>query len=123
MRTVGVRGGPARPPGPIPGAEARQPTVRLPRPIRGGRARTAKAHQLEGTARGPGPETRVVGVFMRAEKAERTERAERKYFSVLLSAFSAFSALSACARIEPPPGGPPDASPPRLIATRPNSLA
>src|SRR3954471_18797838 len=31
--------------------------------------------------------------------------------------------LSACARIEPPPGGPPDASPPRLIATRPDSLA
>lgn len=29
----------------------------------------------------------------------------------------------ACARIEPPPGGPPDASPPRLIATRPDSFA
>jgi hypothetical protein len=31
--------------------------------------------------------------------------------------------LLACARIEPPPGGPPDAEPPRLIATRPESLA
>jgi hypothetical protein len=32
------------------------------------------------------------------------------------------SALS-CARIEPPPGGPPDTSPPRLIAVRPDSFA
>ena len=31
--------------------------------------------------------------------------------------------LLACARIEPPPGGPPDADPPRLIATTPESLA
>jgi hypothetical protein len=29
----------------------------------------------------------------------------------------------ACARIEPPPGGPPDAEAPRLIATRPDSMA
>lgn len=29
----------------------------------------------------------------------------------------------ACARIQPPPGGPPDAAPPRLIATRPDSFA
>jgi hypothetical protein len=28
-----------------------------------------------------------------------------------------------CARIEAPPGGPPDATPPRLVATRPDSLA
>lgn len=32
------------------------------------------------------------------------------------------TALS-CARIEPPPGGPPDPTPPRLIATRPDSFA
>jgi Big-like domain-containing protein len=32
------------------------------------------------------------------------------------------AALLACARIEPPPGGPPDAAPPRLIATRPDSF-
>jgi len=31
--------------------------------------------------------------------------------------------LLACARIEPPPGGPPDAEPPRLLATAPESLA
>jgi hypothetical protein len=31
--------------------------------------------------------------------------------------------LLACARIEPPPGGPPDRAPPRLIATRPDSFA
>jgi Big-like domain-containing protein len=29
----------------------------------------------------------------------------------------------ACAKIEPPPGGPPDLAPPHLVATRPESLA
>jgi Bacterial Ig-like domain/Carboxypeptidase regulatory-like domain len=33
------------------------------------------------------------------------------------------AALLACARIEPPPGGPPDRAPPRLIVTQPDSLA
>jgi hypothetical protein len=33
------------------------------------------------------------------------------------------AALLACARMEPPPGGPPDATPPQLIATRPDSFA
>jgi hypothetical protein len=33
------------------------------------------------------------------------------------------AALLSCARMEPPPGGPPDAMPPRLIAARPDSLA
>ena len=42
---------------------------------------------------------------------------------LILSVFSAFSVLSSCARIEPPPGGPPDPAPPRLIATRPDSFA
>jgi hypothetical protein len=32
-------------------------------------------------------------------------------------------ALLACARIEPPPGGPPDTDPPKLIATVPDSMA
>ncbi len=32
------------------------------------------------------------------------------------------AALLACARIEPPPGGPPDPAAPRLIATRPDSF-
>ncbi|MDF3052731.1 MAG: hypothetical protein K0S19_836, partial [Geminicoccaceae bacterium] len=40
-----------------------------------------------------------------------------------ISALTALSALTACARIEPPPGGPPDPSAPRLIATRPDSFA
>jgi Big-like domain-containing protein len=60
----------------------------------------------------------------RAEEAERAEGAER--VSRALSAFSALAALSAltaCARIEPPPGGPPDAAAPRLTAVRPDSLA
>jgi hypothetical protein len=34
-----------------------------------------------------------------------------------------FPVLLSCARIEPPPGGPPDRTPPRLIATRPDSFA
>ncbi len=28
-----------------------------------------------------------------------------------------------CARMEPPPGGPPDSKPPQLIATTPDSMA
>lgn len=60
------------------------------------------------------------------EGAERTERSERKnlpaYLSVtVFSVFSVFSVLTSCARMEPPPGGPPDAVPPRLIATRPDT--
>lgn len=38
-----------------------------------------------------------------------------------LSAASALSAL-ACARMGPPPGGPPDKAPPRLVSTSPESL-
>ena len=37
-------------------------------------------------------------------------------------AIVAMTAVS-CARIEPPPGGPPDPTPPHLIATRPDSFA
>jgi hypothetical protein len=32
------------------------------------------------------------------------------------------AALLSCARIEPPPGGPPDRAPPRLVAARPDSF-
>jgi hypothetical protein len=39
------------------------------------------------------------------------------------SAASLVFLLGACARMEPPPGGPPDAAPPRLLATRPDSFA
>jgi hypothetical protein len=35
----------------------------------------------------------------------------------------ALAPLLSCARIEPPPGGPPDAAPPQLIATIPDSMA
>jgi hypothetical protein len=67
-------------------------------------------------------------LLKRTEKAERPERTDGhcerlsllSVFSVF-SVLSTFSVLSACARIEPPPGGPPDAAPPRLIATRPDS--
>jgi hypothetical protein len=71
----------------------------------------------------------------RAEEAEGAERAEgsltalrarcsRPAFTALsaLTAYTAFCVLSGCARIEPPPGGPPDAAAPRLIATRPDSF-
>ncbi len=60
----------------------------------------------------------------RAEKAEEAERAEGSlYAATALTALTALSALSACARIEPPPGGPPDREPPRLVSVRPESLA
>jgi Carboxypeptidase regulatory-like domain/Bacterial Ig-like domain len=42
---------------------------------------------------------------------------------VRAAAITALSALAACARIEPPPGGPPDREPPRLLAAHPESLA
>src|ERR671915_399898 len=59
---------------------------------------------------------------------ERTEKSEKAIWAVgrtarsVLSFFSV-SVLFACARIEPPPGGPPDRAPPRLVATNPDSLA
>jgi hypothetical protein len=43
----------------------------------------------------------------------------RKALSAALTAVGALS----CARVEPPPGGPLDAIPPRLVGTRPDSLA
>jgi Big-like domain-containing protein len=43
--------------------------------------------------------------------------------ALLLPVLPVLPALPACARIEPPPGGPPDRAPPRLIATRPDSFA
>ena len=60
-----------------------------------------------------------------AEKAEKAGKAERKSPRICLSALSAVSAFSvlSCARIEPPPGGPPDRAPPRLIAVEPDSFA
>jgi len=57
----------------------------------------------------------------RTETTERTERGRQSSLSVL-SILSVLSVLS-CARIEPPPGGPPDTAPPQLIGIRPDSLA
>ena len=58
------------------------------------------------------------------EEAERAEGAEAVCRALsAISALTALSALAACARIEPPPGGPPDRAPPRLIATRPADLS
>ena len=42
---------------------------------------------------------------------------------VMLFLLPALAVLSGCARMEPPPGGPPDAAPPRLIAVSPDSFA
>lgn len=52
---------------------------------------------------------------------ERTEPGRRAARSVL----SAFIGLlgASCARIEPPPGGPPDVTPPQLISIKPDSFA
>ena len=46
----------------------------------------------------------------------------RQPLVALAAACAALSFLS-CARIEPPPGGPPDTSPPQLISTKPDSFA
>jgi hypothetical protein len=46
-----------------------------------------------------------------------------RLIALLLPVLPVLPALPACARIEPPPGGPPDAAPPRLITTRPDSFA
>jgi Big-like domain-containing protein len=56
------------------------------------------------------------------ERAERAERAERTQRVAVISGFSVLCLLSACAKMEPPPGGPPDLTPPQLIAVRPESL-
>lgn len=45
-----------------------------------------------------------------------------RLMGLLLPVLPVFSALPACARIEPPPGGPPDAAPPRFVATKPDSF-
>ena len=65
---------------------------------------------------------------MRVKTAEEAEMAERARAATptltafsALTALTALTALAACARMEPPPGGPPDAVPPRLIATRPDT--
>lgn len=50
----------------------------------------------------------------------KTEKGQR---NVILASVLSAAALLACARIEPPPGGPPDPAAPRLIATRPDSFA
>jgi Bacterial Ig-like domain len=59
----------------------------------------------------------------RTERRERTEASPRTSFVSVFSVLSALSVLPACARIEPPPGGPPDRAAPRLIAIRPDSMA
>ncbi len=41
----------------------------------------------------------------------------------LCLALAVLAGAAACARIEPPPGGPPDNVPPRVLSTRPESLA
>ncbi len=53
----------------------------------------------------------------------RSFAALRMTFVPVFFALSALSVLSSCARIEPPPGGPPDPRAPQLIATRPASFA
>jgi hypothetical protein len=61
-------------------------------------------------------------VFVKAGRAGKTGRAGRFARRILFPVLPVFSALPGCARIEPPPGGPPDAAAPRLIATRPDSF-
>lgn len=52
---------------------------------------------------------------------EKTEPGRRAAWSVLSTFIGVLGA--SCARIEPPPGGPPDVTPPQLLAIKPESLA
>jgi hypothetical protein len=56
-----------------------------------------------------------------AHRIQRTELGRRAARSVL----SAFIGLlgGSCARIEPPPGGPPDVTPPQLLSMKPDSFS
>jgi hypothetical protein len=68
---------------------------------------------------------------VRLKRTERTGKSGRtgrsgwllRLVCLLLPVVPVLLVLPACARMEPPPGGPPDATPPRLIATRPDSFA
>jgi Bacterial Ig-like domain len=64
-------------------------------------------------------------MFVRTGKTGRTGKAGwlARLISLLLPILPVLPVLPACARIEPPPGGPPDPSAPRLSATRPDSFA
>jgi hypothetical protein len=70
-------------------------------------------------------------VFMKAGTTGKTGRTGKAGWPLRLVGFllpilpvlPVLPLLPACARIEPPPGGPPDPAPPRLIATRPDSFA
>ena len=61
-------------------------------------------------------------MFMKAGKMGKAGEFLRRV-RLLLPVLPVLFVLPACARIEPPPGGPPDPAPPRLIATRPDSFA
>jgi hypothetical protein len=85
---------------------------------------------MEGAARRAGQEAGAAGVRVRRGSGAAGPRGSksRTLMGTPWCAFAALlpicpAALLACARIEPPPGGPPDAEPPRLIATRPDSFA
>src|SRR5687767_4601339 len=84
---------------------------------------------MAGAAGGAGEEAGVVGMSVRAARSGRSGGFFRKTVSrvipvlPVLPILPVLLGLPACARMEPPPGGPPDAEPPRLIATRPDTLA
>jgi Big-like domain-containing protein len=61
-------------------------------------------------------------VFVRTGRAGKTGRAGWRLRLIALL-LPVLPALPACARIEPPPGGPPDRAPPRLLTTRPADLS
>jgi hypothetical protein len=69
-------------------------------------------------------------VFVRAARTERAantakgiRRVPLPVIRAVLAVFATLAPLAACARIEPPPGGPPDPRPPMLVGTTPDSFA
>ena len=109
----------------LAGEEAGQPAVRLAGARRRGRARAREARRLDRAAArcwsGSGSCWGAGDGLEPAKTAEMTGSARpaaARFVALVVAAFAV-----SCARMEPPPGGPPDIAPPQLVATRPDSLA
>ena len=108
VRAAGQGGGASPAVGRGAGAEARQRAVRGPRPRRRGRGRATEARDLAGTGGRAGREPTAAGLRVNVQR---------------LTGAAIALGIIACAKIEPPPGGPPDLLPPGLVATIPESMA
>jgi hypothetical protein len=63
----------------------------------------------------------MLGRTLKTQKTQNTQRSAAASPPCALCALCVLCAIS-CAKIEPPPGGPPDIAPPQLVSTRPDSM-